>query len=714
MADMVGIDFGTSTSKMARYVGGELQHIRIPSNKGSDPLVPSIITFAPDEGEIYVAWDAHARRVSMVPFTYPSVARGHGPIKLNLVAPEAEFAPFVPPPGSTFHKPRYEAVDMAEELFVYMADKYAEFTGELLSEALLSVPAYFTTEEIHRIAAAAERAGIYVPQTVPEPVGAALSAHHSDGLEGVIAVYDFGGGTFDTTVMRVSPGNYQVLAKLGNPRLGGYLLDTMLYNELVRPPAETCTGFSLALDEPGRHPEGYDVHNRHWLFDATEAAKIALSSVETYTQSLQLWTATGEKKTLELTITRARLDGVIRPMIAATIETVQKVIRQAGQTVDEIDHFIAVGGVARMPIVRNYLRDFAGQDRLFMPRDPDMAVVEGVALLSGSQDRSAVKVSDVLARDLRGRVPQSMDTNVILRAGTPTTEAENTLTFEWPGAHTKEAHLDLCEGGEMSYQKNQPLGTLRLRPQPALQRGTLIEVTFRFDPDASAYSVEAHPKDGAGVVDAEIQAEGATPTHGAEAIGQIDVERYDMVVCIDVSRSFRAALLDNVKTECLRVEEALRSNDLDYRIGIIAFADAEVPGETPLTMSFSSMERALNGRLSSLPEFDGGDAPEQAGDALHRACTMMQTSYPDATRLVLLFTDARPSDPDKLRALAGRFSDAQARVYVFAPTNPYEEAYREIAEQTRGKYFDIYEELTDGMDEIAARVSPNARRAINA
>jgi len=700
MADAVGIDFGTSTSKVVSYVDGEFQHARISHVDGM--LMPSVVRFEPETGSVVVGMMAKARAFSMADHVYPCAFRPrHGPIKTNLTASEDEFEVFRPSDGGRFPKPEYAAVDMAEELFAYMLE------STNLAEAVVSVPAYFSSEEVGLIREAAQNAGVFVASTIAEPAAAALSYAWLNSLEGNVVVYDFGGGTFDTTVMAVTGSTYEVFAKLGNPRLGGYLLDTVIYDTFLRPRAEGVTGFQLDLDGQGVHPKGYDGANRYILFEMAENAKKTLSSTPLYTETATLWEERGRETEVEFAISRSELEDAVRHLITGTMETVVEVVDRAGMDMEDIDHFLAVGGVTRMPIIREQIRSLAGADKLRVPNDPDIAVAEGAALVASREPGLDMVVHDVLARALRMRVPKSSRTEVIIPSGTPTGSAENTLTFNWPRSGAEEANIHLCEGSEDEFHENDPVGVLVISPQQSLSKNTRVQVTFRFDPESSSFVASARTEDAQTAIDVSIQKDTHERATGA-SMDVIEQFRADIVFCIDISGSARNGQLAEVCEQCLRLEEGLQLDGVDARFGVVAFGDSQVPGEPVVAHQFSRLDRALERRLASLPDYDGGDDAEEVHVALQRALTMSRSAYADAARQVIIFTDAPPKDEEAVCGLADKFRNSGVTAHVFGPSRPYVEAYRSLAETTGGQYFDICSELVKGIAGVIDKFS-NAR-----
>jgi len=540
-----------------------------------------------------------------------------------------------------------------------------------------------------------------VGNTIAEPVAAALSYVWSRGIDATVVVYDFGGGTFDTSVIRVSNDTYEVFAKLGNPDLGGHRIDTIIYDEFLRPPAEELTGFQLSLDGDVVHQQADEGENRGKLFQAAEETKIALSSSTSYDDTVTLRKDDGEQVKFEFSVSRDQFEEKIRHHITGTIETVRDVIDEAGMRPDDVDHFLVVGGVSRMPMIRDGLRGMAGEDRFRVPSDPDLAVVEGTALYASDELDLNITVRDVLARDLRMRIPRSARTRVIIPARTPTESAENTVAFKWPGPETKRISVELCEGPEDDFAKNQPVGTLviELGEEQKLDKNARVDVTIRCKPDSNSYSAEAKMHGSGAPVHAEINEQIDQDTH-TQSADVVHTTRSDIILCLDVSRSFQNGALVDAASECLRIEEALRANGVDVRFGVVAFSDHQMPEEAIAAHDLSRLDGALQRRLDSLPSYDGGDDREDVEAGLQRALTMLSSSYPEASKHVLLFTDAQPKDEETLSALSNRFADFGATVLVFGPTKPYNEAYRLLAERTGGEYFDVHTQLHDGVESL--------------
>ncbi len=248
----------------------------------------------------------------------------------------------------------------------------------------------------------------------------------------------------------------------------------------------------------------------------------------------------------------------------------------------------------------------------------------------------------------------------------------------------------MCEGDAEGYAENQPIGAVVLRPEQPLPARTLVDVRFRFDPAQNTFVPSAKLRDVGGPgIEATLETERRTEV----AAAAMDIEH------------FRRGPLPLVRSLCLRLEQALQKADIRYRFGVVAFSDSQVPGELTVAHPFSQLERALQRRLDSLPQYDGGDVPEDVAGALQRAVAVLASSAPDTERAVLLFTDAPPKDGDAVSAVAGRLSTLGARIHIFGPTVPYVEVYRELAEVTGGEYVDVHEELFDGSARVTAALT---------
>ncbi|MFO7946873.1 MAG: Hsp70 family protein [Armatimonadota bacterium] len=479
MSDIVGIDFGTSTCKMVRYEQGELERVRFGGATTTMPeLLPSYISFHEDEvrdagemGTIIVGGTAKAEALLRFEATYPSSSPGHEPIKINITSSDEDFTPYRPTHTELFDRTLYRAPDMAVEIFSYMMNMGAEYLGYQPGSAVLTVPAYFSNEQFAAIREAAQEAGLHVEDRVPEPVAAAVSYAWRRGLQGNVLVYDFGGGTFDTTVIGVSDSQYEVYAKLGNPELGGTDLDRILYNTLFRSWGEDVTGWaSLSQDPDAPDRDDAEVNTaRQQLADAAEQAKIELSSAEEVSKNITLLAASGEQITRTLTLTRSDLEAQIGHLIRGTFDTVQRVIQKAGMRNEDIDHVLPVGGVTRMPLIRDSLaRDF-GPDKICIPNSPDTAVAEGAALVA-ARDEIGLNptVKDVLGLSLRMQKPESIETSVVIPSGTSIEDCEKTIRFRWGSASKYE--VNLCEGENLEYHENEPIGYLLLEPGQELAR----------------------------------------------------------------------------------------------------------------------------------------------------------------------------------------------------------------------------------------------------
>jgi hypothetical protein len=373
----------------------------------------------------------------------------------------------------------------------------------------------------------------------------------------------------------------------------------------------------------------------------------------------------------------------------------------AGMKLEEIGHVLLVGGVTRMPIIQDRLARLFGAEKLRRPPDPDALVAKGAAILACDETHRSLQISDVLPRSLRRRVPMTTHTRVIISRGTRIQDAQGTLSFNWPKSSKKETSvaMDLCEGNEEDFTGNVPLATLTLSPGPSgMAAGTPVQVAIEYNAEASRFEATARAAQG-GNISAEM---GPFCDINLASIAPdlVPTRLVDIVVCMDVSRSFRMGLLSRAVEQCLAFEARLRQTRAECRFGLLAFADPSVPGEDIREYALSTTSGALRGWLSDLPEYDGGDTPEDIPAVLRQALAVIQSARPEATKAVLLFTDGPPRDPEALVDLRGRLRGSGTAVFLYAPQNlpaGVYQLYERLAVDTGGMYLDVHTALCDDL-----------------
>lgn len=479
MGKIIGIDLGTTNSCVAILEGDKPKVIE---NAEGDRTTPSIVAFTED-GEILVGQSAKRQAVTNPKNTLFAVKRLIGrKFQDDVVQKDISMVPYkivkadngdawVEAKGDKKAPPQISA-----EVLKKMKKTAEDYLGETVTEAVITVPAYFNDSQRQATKDAGRIAGLEVKRIINEPTAAAL-AYGMDKAKGdrTIAVYDLGGGTFDISIIEIADVDgehqFEVLSTNGDTFLGGEDFDMRLIEYLA---AEF------------KKSNGIDLHNDplalQRLKEAAEKAKIELSSSQQTEVNLPYITAdnTGPKH-LVVKLTRAKLESLVEDLVKRSMEPVKTALQDAGLSVDKINDVILVGGQTRMPLVQKYVADFFGKE----PRkdvNPDEAVAVGAAIqgavLSGD-------VKDVLLLDV---TPLTLGIETMGGVATPLIEKNTTIptkksqVFSTAEDNQTAVTIHVVQGERKQASQNKSLGRFDLADIPPAQRGMpQIEVTFDID-----------------------------------------------------------------------------------------------------------------------------------------------------------------------------------------------------------------------------------------
>ncbi len=474
MSKVIGIDLGTTNSCVAVYEGGEA---KIIPNKEGKNTTPSVVAFT-DKGEILVGDPAKRQAITNPDKTIYSVKRIMGLMMNEEKAKEAHDKVTY----KIVDKNGMAAVDVAgkvytpQEISAKILSKLKadaeSYLGQSVTDAVITVPAYFNDAQRKATKEAGTIAGLNVLRIINEPTASALAYGLDSKGDEKVLVYDLGGGTFDVTVLEISEGTFEVLSTDGNAFLGGDDFDNKIVDFLATE-FKSDNGIDLKADKMALQR----------LKDAAENAKKELSSAEETEINLPFITAdaTGPKH-LVVKLTRAKFEGMIDVLVKETISHIKTAMKDAGMSNNEINEVIMVGGSTRLPIAQKMVSDEFGGKTLNKGVNPDEVVAAGAAIQGGVL-RGDVK--DVLLLDV---TPLSLGIETlggvmtkIIEKGT-TIPVKKSQVFSTAEDNQPAVSISVGQGEREFARDNKSLGLFELTGIPAAKRGVpQIEVTFDID-----------------------------------------------------------------------------------------------------------------------------------------------------------------------------------------------------------------------------------------
>ena len=452
MGKIIGIDLGTTNSCVAVMEGG--QPTVIANTEGSR-TTPSVVAFT-KTGERLVGEPAKRQAVTNAEKTISSIKREMG----------TDYR-------VTIDDKKYSPQEISAMILQKLKKDAEGYLGESVTEAVITVPAYFNDAQRQATKDAGKIAGLDVKRIINEPTAAALAYGLDNEKEQKIMVYDLGGGTFDVSIIEIGDGVIEVLATAGNNRLGGDDFD------------QRITDYMLS---EFKRTEGVDLSNDKMalqrLKEAAEKAKKELSSATTTNINLPFITATAEgPKHFDMNLTRAKFDELTHDLVEKTAETVRRALSDAGLTASDLGQVLLVGGSTRIPAVQDKVRQLTGKEPS-KALNPDECVALGASIqggkLSGEAGAGDILLLDVTPLSLSIETMGGIATRLIERNTTiPTKKSQ---IFSTAADNQTAVDINVLQGERQFAKDNKSLGQFRLDGIPPARRGVpQIEVTFDID-----------------------------------------------------------------------------------------------------------------------------------------------------------------------------------------------------------------------------------------
>ncbi len=598
MSKIIGIDLGTTNSCVSVMEGGEA--VVIPNAEGNR-TTPSIVAFAKD-GERMVGQVAKRQSITNPDRTVISIKREMG----------TDYKVHVD--GKNYTPQEISAMILQK----LKADAEA-YLGQTVTEAVITVPAYFTDAQRQATKDAGRIAGLEVKRIINEPTAAALAYGVDKESDQKIMVYDLGGGTFDVSILEIGDGVIEVLATAGNNRLGGDDFDKCVMDWMVAEFKKT-EGVDLSADKVAMQR----------LKEAAEKAKIELSGVTTTAINLPYITAdaTGPKH-LDLSLTRAKFNELTHHLVEATLGPVRQALSDSGLSTKELNKVLLVGGSTRIPAVQDAVKNITGNDP-FKGINPDECVAMGAALQGGVLvgDVKGLLLLDVTPLSLGIETMGGVMTKLIER--NTTIPAKKSQVFTTAADNQTSVEVHVLQGEREMAQYNKTLGRFSLDGIAPARRGVpQIEVSFDIDANGivnvsakdlgtskeqhititSSTNMSKEDIDKAVREAEQFAAEDAQRKEEVEVRNQADQMVYQSEKAMEEMKDkVDAGDLSNLESEVAKVKEALKGTDT-----------AAIKSATEaLTQAFYAVSEKMYqqaGAQQPGPDMGGAPGPDMGGSA---------------------------------------------------------------------------------------------------
>lgn len=688
----LGIDLGTTNSVATIYKDKE-DTVEIVKIDGTDEVLPSVVTFPLNNDEdVIVGSEAKEGAIIYPESTVISIKRIIGTdekIELNGNSKTPE--------------------QVSAEILKKLKNSAEKQAGEIFDEVVITHPAYFNDRQIFATKQAGLLAGFKNVYLLSEPLAAAIEYGYKQGYAQTLLVYDFGGGTFDACVLKVSIDEngeeiFQELSDVGDMNLGGDDFDSELI-KLMKENFKKET--SLDLDEL-EYTERKRVMQK--LKHEAEQAKKKLSGTNKVSIKINpLTIIDGVPKNLTLDITREDFEAIIRKYVEKSREILEEALKRAEKSPDEISKVILVGGSTLIPMIKRMVAGFLKEP--YRATDPAKSVAMGAAIYNylihlpnrnvkvGQITRQIFGTEAILNIDTmeRGLIP-------IIPMGSPIPSKFSDSKFS-SASGTDRVAVDVYQWEQGNEENKKYIGTALL---DGLKGASQIEITYAID-ENNIFEVYLKDIATGKIIRTEFDRSKFQAPPKKDYVMQNTSENVNITFLIDTTGSMDS-YINGVKDRAIEFSNILSSKGTKFKLGLIGFGDLNEK-EKPSVYNFTDDVEKFKRQVKNIPRTYGGDIPESSLDSLETGIQLLQNSIleDDSKSIFILITDAPPHIPTNsgksVSDICNMLKKANVTTYVVARRDKESLAAFDPLTIPNGKYYDLNDKFFDILDNIAKSIT---------